>query len=540
MLTKEVFHLPYGIIYKYLYCLSLIIFIPFIIMFYLYQNNYREISFFPILITAGGIAVCAVVIFIAGTVLSRNASCCSLLTAELFTLSLFAYRPYCKIMYGFMKHGITVSYLALLAMAVFVLYWYRKEISMHLSLRKVMPIWFAFMFLAVIETAYVIPLAVQKPQNLISGKWEPVVENSLPQPNIYWIHCDGMLGFSIFEKYYGDGQNQFRNFLSDKGFIINYNAEFEAGHSTQYAVPVLMCPNLYDHCLSAYFSTSVSTMEFIKKQNVYAVSLSWFRLHDNELYMAFEKKGYDIHIVPDVPNYFLYNFRGKHLDADEIRDTYYLRSFYEEIFDRFAVFFLLFMKNSDRDRRIDKVFRNCVNEQDLGIECKFFSLAYNYDLLKELKRSFNKKSPKLVIINQDRSHAPFLFDENGLPHHGKGFISETDPAAYPAQHRFAAKLVCRLIIEILQNDPDAVIVIQGDHGLHVTEQKEFQYRFKKIFKQTEMWNSVISAVRIPEKFRTGNESAMLETPLNISRYLINHYVGSNNCQYLKKGEKNVH
>ena len=506
-------------------------------MFHLYLNNYREIRFFPILITAVGIAIYGVLIFITGMVLFRNIYY-SLLTAELFTLSLFAYRPYCKIMYGFMKHGITVSYLALLVMAVFVLYWYRKEISCHISLRTFLPIWFAFMFLAGIETAYVIPLAVQKPQNLFSCKWVPVVENSLPKPDIYWIHCDGMLGFSIFEKYYGDGQNQFRNFLLDKDFIINYDAEFEAGHSTQYAVPVLMCPNLYDHCLSAYFSTSGSTMEFIKKQNVYAVSLSWFRLHDNELYMAFEKKGYDIHIVPDVPNYFIYNFRGKNLNADEIRDVYHLRNFYEEIFDRFSVFFLLFMKNSDR--RIDKVFRNCVNERDLGIECKFFSLAYNYDLLKELERIFKKKSPKLVIINQDRSHAPFLFDENGLPHHGKGFISETDPAAYPAQHRFAAKLVCRLTTEILQHDPDAVIVIQGDHGLHVTGQKEFQYRFKKIFKQTEMWNSVISAVRIPGKFRTGNEPVMMQIPLNISRYLINHYVGSNNCQYLKKGEKNVH
>ena len=500
-------------------------------MFHLYLNNYREVRFFPILATACGITFYSLLIFIIGTFIFRELNC-SLLLAGLLTLALFVYRPYCKMMYVFMAHGITISYLALLGIAVCILYRYRKEISRHMTPAKLLPIWFAFMCLTGIETWRVIPIASQPPENLFSSKWSPAADKNLPQPDIYWIHCDGMLSFSAFYKYYRDEQLRFREILLKNGFMINDDAEFECGHATQFAIPVLMCPNLYDHCLAPYFSTKSSAEEFLKKQHIYAVSLAWFRLHDNELYMAFEKRGYDILIVPDVPNYFLYNFRGKNLDADEIFNFCHLTDFYDEIFDRLSVFFLFFIQN--REKRIDKVFRNNGNEQDLGTECKFKSMSYNYDLIKCLEQTLKQQSPKLVVINQDRTHAPFLFDENGKCHNGKGYISETDPAAYSAQHHFAVKELCGLVSKILRHDPNAVIVIQGDHGLHCTKPEEFQFRFGQNYRQEEVWNAVISAVRIPKKFRTGDEHLMQESPLNISRYLIKHYVGSNNCHYRSK------
>ena len=41
----------------------------------------------------------------------------------------------------------------------------------------------------------------------------------------------------------------------------------------------------------------------------------------------------------------------------------------------------------------------------------------------------------------------------------------------------------------------------------------------------------MSAIYIPDKFKNGDEE-YLNNPLNISRYLVNNYVGNNNYDYL--------
>lgn len=37
----------------------------------------------------------------------------------------------------------------------------------------------------------------------------------------------------------------------------------------------------------------------------------------------------------------------------------------------------------------------------------------------------------------------------------------------------------------------------------------------------------MSAIRVPEKYQTGEEHYAMENPLNISRYLVNSFVGRN-------------
>ena len=68
-----------------------------------------------------------------------------------------------------------------------------------------------------------------------------VKDDNLSTPNVYWILCDGMLGFDAMEKYFNDSQEKLTNHLTDLGFSINKGAMIETGHSTSIAVPTLMC-----------------------------------------------------------------------------------------------------------------------------------------------------------------------------------------------------------------------------------------------------------------------------------------------------------
>jgi hypothetical protein len=101
-----------------------------------------------------------------------------------------------------------------------------------------------------------------------------------------------------------------------------------------------------------------------------------------------------------------------------------------------------------------------------------------------------------------------------------------DPCNYPSQHYFASSIIISYIDFILKADPEAVIVLQSDHGLH--EEESRQQLISKYGKSDDdvrlMQNQTISAVRFPEEWESGEKPI---EPLNITRILVNRYVGDN-------------
>ena len=76
-------------------------------------------------------------------------------------------------------------------------------------------------------------------------------------------------------------------------------------------------------------------------------------------------------------------------------------------------------------------------------------------------------------------------------------------------------------------DSDAIIVVQGDHGIHTIKNNIIMDTLDAdIYGVQEIRNSVINAVYVPEKYRNGDEK-YLGNPLNISRYIVNNFVGDN-------------
>jgi len=132
------------------------------------------------------------------------------------------------------------------------------------------------------------------------------------------------------------------------------------------------------------------------------------------------------------------------------------------------------------------------------------------------------------------SHIPFCYDEFG------NYDTEdaANPAKYPAHHTFSAKTLLKFINIILENDPDAVIVLQADHGLHCLPDPSI-WGIDKVLdafsctseEAAALWNQVMSAVRLPKERVTPETKLILSDPRNMSRYLVNNYVG-NNYEYI--------
>jgi len=96
---------------------------------------------------------------------------------------------------------------------------------------------------------------------------------------------------------------------------------------------------------------------------------------------------------------------------------------------------------------------------------------------------------------------------------------------YPDSHHYQAVVMLNMIDMVLEHNPDAVIVLQADHGIHLyASQMQFLEDGLSEEEVFDLMHSVFSAVRIPERY-----GGLVEPlhPLNITRELVNRFVGEN-------------
>jgi hypothetical protein len=371
------------------------------------------------------------------------------------------------------------------------------------------------------------------------------VDNNLPSPNIYWLFMDGMLGFKAMEKLFNDPQIEFSSQLTERGFIINRDVQFEALHSTASSLPALMCPTYYDSILKPVLQ-SIDTADYNKKIKI-QLNAGFNRLASlartkNELISAFAWKGYQTCVIGYgirsyclVPDYIYLEeeklVKGKTINVKNDHPESIIN-----LVNLTTGVHLLFVTTPIS--KIAKIFNKLIHFEPMSIVVSSFqsistSKSFRGELyqgyekwhLDALADTMNYSGPKLVIIHDHSPHGPFIYGKYGDRIKRKK-STIYDPYNYPPQHYFASSAVISYIDFILNTDPEAVIVIQADHGLHYEETR--QLFISKNGKEEDdiklMQNQTISAVRIPEKY--GGVEEPVE-PLNISRILINRFVGNN-------------
>ena len=156
-----------------------------------------------------------------------------------------------------------------------------------------------------------------------------------------------------------------------------------------------------------------------------------------------------------------------------------------------------------------------VYENTSEILLKSASGKVNSALINSLYDSLYNKDitePKFTIIHDLMAHSPFYLDENGV------FLNDMhNILSYHGYHIYATKVLVSLIDMILAADPDAVIILQADHGLHDQSEKLILEAFGDKDAPINIWNNVFSAIRVPKQYQNGNEHYAMEAPRNISR-----------------------
>ncbi|MCL2019405.1 MAG: hypothetical protein FWG70_06540 [Oscillospiraceae bacterium] len=533
--------------------------VPFYPLLYLYTQNAQYLSISHVLICGSLFALFTAVVFLAAKKITRSPFggmvFCILLWVVYFSTSKIAPTLALRNRYALLISGfLLIIALVIIKLTVNKL---NPSISQTFTTFIFAVTVFLVMFNAVLSVIRYIELGSEK--NIDQSVYKTVftVEPVLSAPNIYWFHTDGMLGFDSMERFFGDEQENFTQELENRGFWINRDAAFDGGRSTQTALPALMSPHFYDRAMSweydFEYAKSIPQNQDPVNNHRNRPELNFTTLRGarekNELIAAFGNADYNTITVAGVGIYFyptvhkFYNYTDvlspKNSNAKQ-------QEYINEISNLRGLFELIgiteFLPESVTLRLFNKLMTMGFVQEDV--------LSHGFDLYTELELTANEESrrlltsynyiaesilasmmqtrPRFTTIVHNMPHRPFVWDENG--NHNEE--DADNPLRYPAHHKFSADVLLKYIDMILEDDPDAVIVLQADHGLHGLLQFYTTEELMEIFSCTEeetkaLWNSVMSAVRIPVEQMTPEVVEILQDPRNISRWLVNTYVGEN-------------
>ena len=371
------------------------------------------------------------------------------------------------------------------------------------------------------------------------------IDDSLPSPDIYWFHMDGMLSLSVIERYFGENQDSLREALTSRGFVIHEDGLLNAG-STTLAFPALFSPGFYD----SYFGAVLAEHErmFYRTDRISSVrdkfAQSGLDIHNDilpyhELFHAFVDSGYRaVWIGTGLGAYrpFAYRFYLNHGGPRGICWTYGdLMIVFDNDASRFSIGSFLSRAGSLPDLVVQvtpfSMLANHINilagnQQRMPVPMhqnvidRWGAGTLNHmerQIYRMLYDSFTAPSPKIVFCAFYFAHS-YLW--GAFAHEGS-----TVQSLYLRAHNRAVITMINAIDMVFEQNPYAIIVLQSDHGIHsntrLRELLDMGYSEDEVL---ELWHSVFSAVRIPSRY--GGLYAPLE-PLNISRELVNRFVGEN-------------
>jgi hypothetical protein len=320
------------------------------------------------------------------------------------------------------------------------------------------------------------------------------VDTTLPMPDIYWIHLDGMMSLETVERFWGESQEDFRTALAHRGFLIYENAELNAGF-TRAALTALLSPAFYDSFWRDRLAEAETELRTVRAE--YLVNeLAKIGLTYNEsikphyeLIIALKNRGYSFvnirSLTGRLPSTVEQGYIFGRLHSSALGDLPDLLAYTTPI------------------SRIPFLIRDDTPVDDEHLDYSQYQTA-----------RFTWKSYGYTKSSQLWKQDSNLTDEDHTAIH-----------LYPLAYEQITQIILEAVDDILAESPNAVIILQSDHGFHINETQ--QYLLDKgypLAQVLELVHSVFSAVLIPPEYGRLDEPI---APLNISRVLVNRFVGEN-------------
>ena len=452
----------------------LIIF-PFLLAFFpswiLILKNYDELIFQDILISLAIVSV-SIIIWIVIRKIIKNSNKAALITGV--GVVFFFYFGYVQdALKGILVSNIPVnktSILVPISIIIFIILtiYFIKSKNNFESIIKIANV-VSIILILVVCVQFIIPGA------------------SAEKPNVYHIILDEYTDNEILTKKFGYNNEKFLEFLNNNGFYM-HDKLFSTFGSTVKELNVIL------------------NMEYPKKLRW--MSEDYESLNNNKVMSIFSNQNYSIIETNSMMRWK--NFSD--VDTKLCYDTNFINSeFLDQVLGKSIIRY--FLEKYQQDTRRDTV------------RCTF-------DVLNEI--TLKTDGPKYVFSHVYVPHPPFLFGPNGenvIPDHREisGLQSWENPQGYVNQLIYATNEITVVIKNIVKNDPNAIIIVQGDTGTLTGADIS-----KKTMKEIYQAHSILYAVRIPDV-----EDSDYMIPVNTYRIIFNNYFNMN-YDYLEYHSYLVH
>ena len=432
---------------------------PFLIAFFpswiIISKNFEQLIFQDILISLAIIAV-SIIIWIVITKIIKNGNKAALITGV--GIGFFFYFGYVQdALKGIMIFNMPInktSVLVPISIIIFIIstIYFIKSRNNFESIVKIANV-FAITIILFTLVQFVVPDALAE------------------KPNVYHIILDEYTDNEILMKEFNYDNEKFLKFLNKNGFYVP-NKSFSTWESTLDELNVIL------------------NMDYPKERGW--VSDNYQPIIDNQVMEIFSEQNYSIIETNSMMRWK--NFSD--VDARLCYDANIYSEFLDQVLRKSIIKYFLEQHHDNTRRDV--------------IRCTFSELN---------EIALESTGPKYVFSHIYVPHPPFIFGPNGenvIPDHNEisGLQSWENPDGYINQFIYATDQVHIVINNIVQNDPTAIIILQGDTGTFTGIEDLSKRKMNDIYQA----HSILYAVRMPEVNNLENIG-----PVNTYRILFNNY-----------------
>ena len=435
---------------------------PFLLAFLpawqLILKNYDELIFQDILISLSIIAI-SIAVWVVITKIIKNGNKAALITGV--GVAFFFYFGYLQdaLFYPLNKTSVLMI-ISIIVFIISIIYFVKSKKNFALSIKIANVFTVTMILFTLIQ--FVIPGALAE------------------KPNVYHIILDEYTDNEILLKKFGYNNEKFLEFLNKNGFYMP------------------------DKTFSTFGSTP-NELNLILNMD-YPISSGWVSdayqdLKTNKVMSTFSDQNYSVIETNSAMRWKDFSDVDTHLcyDVDFINSE-----FLDQVLRKSIIRY--FMEQHQTDTRRDIV------------RCTFNELS---------EIALQSNGPTYVFAHLYVPHPPFIFGPNGenvTPDHSEisGLQSWENPQGYLNQLIYATSEISVVITNIVENDPNAIIILQGDTGTSTGTD-----RITTTMKDIYQTHSILYAVRIPDV--NNFENAI---PVNTYRIIFNNYFDMN-YEYLE-------
>lgn len=389
---------------------------------FMYTTNSAEVNFVEVIIPLGIFLSISFVICGMAWLLTKSVTK-AVLVATIFTLLLENYH--------YLEKGIQVlipaaKYWHVLPMSIFVVLHlcYVVCVVLKEETRKIVCEIVGIVMGAMIVVNFIGALPNILAKNSVDRKTENsldaehgVANNSMNDgANMYYFLLDEAAPFNVIEDYYECDMEEMRAFLNSNSFVISEGSYNDSTNT--------------EHVL-----TNLLNLDYVVDDSMSVAQLNTLR-SEATLTKVLKDNGYMLYGIGDTSWLCIDSLTTNQQASAETIDG---RSFKQILMD-ITFLYPLWEKNYSEEQKI---------------------ILESFDFF---SGDIYRTDSEFKFVYICCPHQPFLFDENGKINSTANYNNWSDEKFYLGQYKFVMKKMQETITNIIEHDPESIIIVASDHG----------------------------------------------------------------------------